>query len=127
MMSPETMIQHFNMGYNFTDTMDEPRLLIRDEENSLHSLVGGLDTSIEVYEVGANEIVTFQPSRSTPSRKRWIVRYPNGMYGAALERDAVETGPEVLPDWGREDIQREPTLRMRLLGPKMMMSWVPRR
>ena len=32
MMSPETMIQHFNMGYNYSDIMEEPRLLIRDEE-----------------------------------------------------------------------------------------------
>ena len=59
MMSPETMIQHFNMGYNFTDIMDEPRLLIRDEEATLHSLAGGLSTAIEVYDVGANEIVAF--------------------------------------------------------------------
>ena len=109
MMSPETMIQHFNMGYSFADIMDEPRLLVRDEEATLHSLAGGLNTIIEVYDVGANEIVTFQPSRLTPSRSRWIIRYPNGMYGAALETDAVGNGPEVLPDRGREEVQREPT------------------
>ena len=103
------MIQHFNMGYNFKDIMDEPRLLLRDEEATLHSLAGGLNTAIEVYDVGANEIVTFQPSKSTPSRTRWIIRHPNGMYGAALERDAEGPGPVVQPDLGREDIQREST------------------
>ena len=70
MMSPETMIQNFNMGYNFADIMDEPRLLVRDEEATLHSLAGGLNTTIEVYDVGVNEIVTFQPCSSTPSRTR---------------------------------------------------------
>ena len=57
-MTPETMIQHFNMGYNFNDIMDEPRLLLCDEEATLHSLAGGLHTTSEVYDVGANEIVT---------------------------------------------------------------------
>ena len=81
MMSPETMIQHFNMGYSFTDIMKESRLLLRDEEATVHSLAGELNTAIELYDVGANETVAFQPSRATPSRTRWIIRYSNGMCG----------------------------------------------
>ena len=116
MMSPETMIQHFNMGYNYRDIMEEPRLLIRDEEAALHSLAGGLNTTIEVYDVGANEIVKFQPSGSAPTRTRWIVRYPNGMYGAALDRNAEGTGPEVPNDRGREEVQQEPTVPQEAQG-----------
>ena len=55
-----------------------PRLLLGDEEIALHGLAGGLDSVIDVYDVTANEIVTFG-STTFPSRARWIVRYPNGM------------------------------------------------
>ena len=109
MMSPQTMLQHYNMGFSFDDIMDEPRLLLRDEEATLHSLAGGLNTVIDVYDVGAKEIVTFRPNRDTPTSTRWIVRYPNGTYGAALDREAMGSGPAVPQDRDREEVQREPT------------------
>ena len=102
-MSPETMIRHFSMGVSFEDISEDPRLLLRDEEAALHSLAGGLNIVIDVYDVGANEIVTFSPSRRTPNRTRWIIRYPNGMFGAARERDAVGQEPGPAQDRDREE------------------------
>ena len=43
MLSPQTMNQHFSMGVSLDDILDDPRLLLRDEEAALHSLVGGLN------------------------------------------------------------------------------------
>ena len=62
-----------------------------------------------MYGVGANEIVTFRPSRPTPNITRWIIRYLNGTYGAALARDIVGSGPGPLPDWPWEELLREIT------------------
>ena len=81
------------MGVNLDDIIHEPRLRMRDEEATLHGLAGGLNTIIEVYDVGANVIVTHWPSRPTPNRARWIVRYPNGSYSASLSREADRAGP----------------------------------
>ena len=58
-LSPQTMVRHFRRGANLGDILQEPRLLRRDEEATLHGLAGGLDTVIDMYDVGANKIVTF--------------------------------------------------------------------
>ena len=97
------MVRHFRKGANPDNILQEPRPLRRDEEATLHGLAGGLDTVIDVYDVGANEIVTFRPSRATPNSSRWIIRYPNGTYGAALTRDMDGAGLGPLQDRGRDN------------------------
>ena len=102
-LSPQTMVRHFQRGANLDNILQEPRLFRRDEEATLHGLAGGLDTVIDVYDVGANEIVTFRPSRATPNSSRWIIRYPNGTYGAVLTRDMDGAGFGPLQDRGRDN------------------------
>ena len=86
-----------------------PRLLLGEEEAALHGLAGGLDTVIVVYDATANEIVTFGAPTS-PSRARWIVRYPNGTYGASLREglDDQLSGPGPAEDRPREPPPSEP-------------------
>ena len=52
-----------------------------------------LNTSIDVYDVGANEIVPFRPNIPTPNNARWIVRNPTGTNGDSLAREVVGAGP----------------------------------
>ena len=71
------------MQHTHLEIASFPRHLLGEEEAALHGLAGGLDTVIEVYDATANEIVTYGTATS-PTRARWIVRYPNGTYGASL-------------------------------------------
>ena len=84
-----------------------PRLLLGDEEIALHGLAGGLDSVINVYDVTANEIVTFG-STTSPSIARWIVRYPNGTYGASLLDGVDDQLPGPPADRPKEQSLREP-------------------
>ena len=82
-ITPFSLVGRFRMNQTLFDMAAYPRLLLGDEEVALHGLAGGLDSMIDVYDVTANEIVTFGAAAS-PSSARWIVRYPNGTYGVCL-------------------------------------------
>ena len=86
-----------------------PRHILGEEEAALHGLAGGLDTVIEVYDATANEIVTYG-AETSPTRTRWLVRYPNGTYGASLiiGVDDQLPGPGPAEDRPREPPPSEP-------------------
>ena len=89
-----SLVEQFQMQHTLFEMAAYPRLLLGEEEAALHGLAGGLDTVIEVYDATANEIVTFG-APTLPSKARWIVRYPNGTYGASLRKglDDQLSGP----------------------------------
>ena len=80
-----SLVEQFQMQHTLFEMAAYPRLLLGKEKAALHGLAGGLDTVIEVYDATANEMVTFRAPTS-PSRARWIVRYPNGTPGPAEDR-----------------------------------------
>ena len=108
-MTPANLVEQFQMQHTLFDITAFPRHLLGEKEAALHGLAGGLDTVIEVYDATANEIVTYGATTS-PTRARWIVRYPNGTYGASLCRglDDQLPGPGPAEDRPREPPPSEP-------------------
>ena len=107
--TPASLVEQFQMQHTLYEMAAFPRHLLGEEEAALHGLAGGLDTVIEVYDATANKIVTFGAPTS-PSRARWIVRYPNGTYGASLREglDDQLPGPGPTEDRPREPPSSEP-------------------
>ena len=106
-ITPSSLVQQFRMNQALFDMTANPRLMLGEEEVALHGLAGGLDTVIEVYDVTANELVTFGTTTS-PTRTRWIVRYPNGTYGTSLREGIDIQLPGPSDDRPRESPPREP-------------------
>ena len=116
--TPANIVEQLQMHHTLLEMAVFPRHLLDDEEAALHGLAGGLDTVIEVYDATVNEIVMYGATTS-PTRARWIVRYPNGTYGASLCNGTDDQLPGPGP---AEDRPREPppranrTARMRREG-----------
>ena len=102
--TPANMVEQLQMHHTLLEMAAFPRHLLGEEEAALHGLAGGLDTVIEVYDATANEIV-MHGATTSPTRARWIVRYPNGTYGASLCNGTDDQLPGPGP---AEDRPREP-------------------
>ena len=102
--TPASLVEQLQMQHTLLEIASFPRHILGEEEAALHGLAGGLDTVIEVYDATANEIVTYG-AETSPTRARWLVRYPNGTYGASL----IVGVDDQLPGPGpAEDRPREP-------------------
>ena len=106
-VTPAALRSRLRMVHGWMDVMDNPRLILTDEEYALHGLAGGLDTLLQVYDVQAGDIVTYGQETS-PMRARWIVRYPDGAYGACLVEGTPEGQPGPAEDRPREPPPSEP-------------------
>ena len=102
--TPARLVEQLQMQHTLLEIASFPRHILGEEEAALHGLAGGLDTVIEVYDATANEIVTYG-TETSPTRTRWLVRYPNGTYGASLIIGVDDQLPGPGP---AEDRPREP-------------------